>query len=825
MTRVGFYRFRSILAIFLLSSFLISCASSANNRYFGKTQLPKDNVLRYISGSESESLDPHISSGQPEARIYGALFEGLVEYDPKTLQPIPSLAESWKTSPNVDEFLFNLRKNGKWSDGTPITAKDFVYSFRRGFEPETASRTASLGYFIKYAEAFNGGQVFIERNGKFITENDVAEAPAAPKTPTSFGPETEFRRFLQSPDRLTIDGSPLKQAQTVEPNPKLKEFFKFTPADLKNAPSLANKIKNANDPLTKYLSANISPDALACANEAVCSDAAKQALADGLNKAADANWFFAQDWFAQVNWSPTAEKLADAVAAENTKRETANKKIDEDIAQMTDEAKIAEKAKTKKKPLGKLFYANRVWLEQTFPEEIAPVSLVPVEGKDIGIEAVDDYTVRITLRQPAPFFLGLLTHQFFRLVPQHVIEKWGNNWTRPEHIVTNGSFKVKEHIPYDRLIVERDPNNWDAANVRLDGIEFYPVEDQSTQLNLYKAGSVDAFLNHAIPASWIDEVRNFKDEYMNLPENATSYYSFNVTKPPFDNQKVRQAFSLAVNRESLAQFRKTSKPLYYLTPSGIFPEYDKAMAKVGEEIRQEKKISPEDWEKQKKQLNPELARKLLGEAGFPVQQNGDAFSCPNFPTDKISLTFNSGESNRQIAEFIQAQWKQNLGITVPLQNMEFKTFLPFRNSLQYQGLALSLWAGDYMDPYTFLGLQYGAQNDGGAGFQDAAYDKLLDEANAELDPQKRYEKMARAEYYVLDKLPSMPLMITATNWMKKPYVKGLYPNPGTLFAWKFVYLERDPNKWDSDVENVMNVTDPQVEAQLKALKATMGEAQ
>ncbi|HQU84310.1 MAG TPA: ABC transporter substrate-binding protein, partial [Pyrinomonadaceae bacterium] len=616
MSGIGFKKIRSIIAISVLSSFLLSCASSANSRYFGKTQAPKDNVLRYVSGAESESLDPHISSGQPEARVYGALFEGLVEYDPKTLQPIPSLAESWKIAPNVDEFLFNLRKNGKWSDGTPITAKDFVYSFRRGFAPETASRTASLGYFIKYAEAFNGGQVFVERNGKFVTRNDLAEMPAGAKTPAPFGPETEFHKFIQSPDRVTLDASPLKRAQAVEPNPKLKEVFKFTPADLKNAPSLANKIKTAGDALTKYLSANVSPDALVCANEASCSDSAKQSLADGLNKAADANSFFAQDWFSQVNLSADAKKLSDAVAAENKKREDANKKIDDELAQMTDETQKAEKAKTKKKPLAKLFYANRFLIEQTFPEEIAPVSLVPVEGKDIGIEAIDDYTVRITLRQSAPFFLGLLTHQFFRLVPQHAIEKWGNEWTRPEHIVTNGSFKVKEHIPYDRLIVERDPNNWDAANVHLDGIEFYPVEEQATTLNLYKAGSIDAFLNHSIPASWIDEVRNYKDEYMNLPENATSYYSFNVTKPPFDNAKVRQAFSMAIDRVSLAEFRKTSKPLYYMTPSGIFPDYDKAMAKVGEEVRVEKKISPEDWEKQKKQLNPELARKLLGEAGF-----------------------------------------------------------------------------------------------------------------------------------------------------------------------------------------------------------------
>ena len=823
MTRISFIQFRSISAIVILASFLISCTTQAKSRYFGSTSLPKDNVLRYISGSEPATLDPQVSGGQPEARVYAALYDGLVEYDPKTLQPIPALAESWKISPNVDEFIFNLRKNAKWSDGKPITANDFVYSFRRGFSPDLISQTVSLGYFIKYAEAYNGNQVFVQRNGNFVTNNEVADEPTAPKEKTSFGPDTDFHKYIQSPDRLTMDDAPLKRAQGIEPAAKLKEVFKFTAADLINAPALANKIKSGGDALTKYLSANIAPDALACVNESACSDAAKQSLANGLNKVADTDSFFAQDWFAQVKLSPDAQKLADAIAAENKKRETANKKIDDELAQMTDEAKKAEKAKTKKKPLGKLFYANRFLLEQSFPDEIASVALIPVEGKDLGIEAIDDYTVRITLRQPAPFFLGLLTHQFFRLVPQQAIEKWGKDWTRPEHIITDGAFKVKEHRPYDKLVVERDPNYWDAANVHLDGIEFYPVEELSTMLNLYKSGEVDAVLNHSVPASWIDEVSQFKDEYMNLPENATSYYSFNVRKPPFDNAKIRQAFSLAIDRVALSQYRKITKPLYNLTPSGIFPDYDKAMEKVGEEVRVERKISPEDWAKQKKQFNPEAARKILTDAGFKVEQNGDTFACPGFPTDKIALTFNTGESNRAIAEFIQAQWKQNLGVTVPLQNMEFKTFLPFRNALQYQGLAQSLWSGDYMDPYTFLGLQYAEQNDGGAGFHDEKYDKLLDDANAELDTQKRYEKLARAEYYVMEQLPSIPLTINATNWLKKPYIKGMYPNPGTLFPWKFVYIERDQNKWDTNVENLLNTSDPQVEAQLKTLKATMGE--
>jgi oligopeptide transport system substrate-binding protein len=687
MARINFIGKACLVsALFVSSVFISGCASSANNRYFGRTQAPKDNVLRYISGSEPESLDPHIPSGQPEARVLMALYDGLVEYHPKDMHPIPALAKSWEISPNVDEFIFHLRDNAKWSDGTPITARDFVYSWRRGFAPETASRTANLGYFIKYAEAFNGAQVFVKKNNEFLLAKDFAgdageqktNAPTGQKTsvaPPTFGAETEFRKFIKSPDRLVLDGDEKKRAKQIEANPKLK-------AAIENA------------------------------------------------------------------------------------------------------------------------------------------EFVPVKAEDIGVEMLDDYTLRITLRQSVPFFVGLLAHQFFRLVPQRAIEKYGKNWTRPENIVTCGAFKIKQIRPYDTYVLEKDPQYWDAANVHLSGIEFYPVEEQTTILNLYKAGNVDAVLNHIVPASWLDAIQPYKDEYLNFPENATSYYAMNVTKPPFDNQKVRRAFSLAINREILSQYRKTTKPLYFQTPSGIFPDYDKAMEKVGEEIRKERAISPEDWAKQRKQFDPEAARKLLTEAGFPVQKDGEGFSCPTFPADKIAVSYNTLESNRQVAEFVQNEWQKNLGITVPLKNMEFKTFLPYRTSLEYEGFAQSLWGGDYMDPFTFLGLQYGRQNDGGAGFFDPNYDKMLDEANAELDPQKRYEKLARAEYYLMEKLPAVPLTIAATNWIKKPYVKGLYPNPGTLHAWKFVYLERESSKWDTNVENIMKDEDAAVEEQIKNLEST-----
>ena len=153
MTRISFIQFRSILAIVVLSSFLISCSTQATSKYFGQTKVPSDNIMRYTTGSEPESLDPQFVTGQPEARIMMAIYDGLVEYHPKTMEPIPSIAESWELNKDGTEYIFHLRKNAKFSNGDPITAKDFAYSIRRGLSPELASRNANLAYYIKYSEA------------------------------------------------------------------------------------------------------------------------------------------------------------------------------------------------------------------------------------------------------------------------------------------------------------------------------------------------------------------------------------------------------------------------------------------------------------------------------------------------------------------------------------------------------------------------------------------------------------------------------------------------------------------------------------------------
>src|ERR1044072_2069711 len=155
---------KQLIAAVAIASFLfaaISCRVIATpGELYGSTTPPKQNILRYVNGDEPESLDPAVSSGQPEARIYMALYEGLVEYDPKSLNAIPALAERWDVNNDSSEFVFHLRRNGRWSNGDPINAHDFIYSLRRALSPEVASKNAFIAYYIAYAQAYNEKAVF-----------------------------------------------------------------------------------------------------------------------------------------------------------------------------------------------------------------------------------------------------------------------------------------------------------------------------------------------------------------------------------------------------------------------------------------------------------------------------------------------------------------------------------------------------------------------------------------------------------------------------------------------------------------------------------------
>lgn len=651
-------KFRQIVGLILLASLACgtySCTvASSKGEFYGSTTPPTRNIFRYVNGDEPSSLDPQISEGQPEARLYMALYEGLVEYDPKSLEPIAALAERWDINNDSSEFTFHLRRNGRWSNGDPIDANDFVYSFRRALAKSTGSHTASLALYIKYAQAYNEQHVFVRdpQTGQFLLAKDFDDQ--LPPQPLS--------------------GSPIDPAKS-----------EYTPS--------------AEEP---------TPD----------PDTA----------------------FHQQMHSPIRLTLPGSVKART--------------------ALLEKDAKLKAGIEGK--------------------ELVPVKAEDLGVEAVDNYTFRISLVQQAPFFLGLLAHQLFRLVPRKVIEKHGDFWTRAENIVTCGPFRLRTWVPYDKLVLERDPMYWDVANVKLDEIHLYSIPDQFVTMNLYKVGELDAVHNRAVPNPWLPVLRSKKD-YMDAAEAAIDYLIMNTTKPPLNDVRVRKAFNLAIDKPAWAEYRRIIKPLTAFTPQGIFPAYPQPKGAA---------------------FDPANARRLLGEAGYPVTQNSDgSFSCPKFPVDQVEYIFNTQGSNKLMAEWMQAQWRQNLGVTIPLRNMEWKTFLQAKAKLDFKGFSRGSWGADYMDPFTFLGIFY-VPGESGTGWFDKKYVEMLDEANRTLDTAKRYELLAKAEAYMLDHQPVIPIASTAVNWMKKPYVKGMYPNPGSLYPWKFIYIERDQAKWDFGTPNL-----------------------
>ena len=673
---------RLSVALVALAVLTSACTTQASNsEFFGKVEPPEGQVLRYISGSEPESLDPHIGTGQPEARVYMAFYEGLVDYHPKTMEPIPAIAQTWESNADGSEVVFRLRKNARWSNGDPITAHDFVYSLRRGLDPTLAARNSYMAYYVKHAQPYNEGAMFVRdpKTGRFVTAAEVKPNAEAATQPAA-----------------TAD----------------------SPADAK--------------PVAPLVAASPAVAVVVATTNNTAPTSAQPAATAGENAAADTP-------FHRFMHEP--DRLV--VAGDEKARQSefkANPKL---------EAALAGK------------------------------ELVPVKAEDLGLEAVDDYTLRITLTQPAPFFVDMMSHQFFKLVPRKAIEKFGNTrWTQPANIVTCGPFKLKTWKPYNVIVAERDPMYWDAARVKLDEIHFYPLEDATTMMNLYKAGEVDAVYNHIVPVGWLDIIRPLKD-YMDAPEVAISYYQINTTKPPMNDKRVRKAFNMAIDKNALADWRRVVKPLTAFTPEGIFPGYPQ----------------PEGDD-----FNPAKAKQLLAEAGF--KDASGKFDPGKFPIGEVELTYNTSEENKNVAEFIQAQWKQNLGLTVPLKNMEWKTFLASRAALEYKGFARSGWVGDYMDPFTFLNLFYTKAGDNGTGWWDPKYVQVLDDANSTLDPKARFAKLAQAEAYLIDAQPVIPLYTNATNWMKKPYLKGMYPNPQTLHAWKFVYIEHDPAKWDRGVPDM-----------------------
>jgi oligopeptide transport system substrate-binding protein len=388
----------------------------------------------------------------------------------------------------------------------------------------------------------------------------------------------------------------------------------------------------------------------------------------------------------------------------------------------------------------------------------------------VGVKALDARTLRIELVGPTPYLLSLVQHDSWLPVNPKAILKFGNidtrdsKWTRAENYIGNGPFKMKSWRPNDVIEVVRNPLYWDAANVKLNGINFFSIENMNTQERAFQAGQLHK--TDQIPLDKVPYYRRRRPELMRIdPYEGVYFYRINIARKPLDNPKVRLALNLAVDRDAIVKniLREDQKPATGYTPPGM-GDYQPL---------------------EKMHYDPERARQLLAEAGYP---NGKGFP-------KFTIHFNTSESHRAIAEAIQQMWKEELNIDVGLENQEWKVYLDTQNNKNYD-ISRSAWIGDFMDPVTFLSMWTTGNGNNNTNWGNPKYDAFIEQAARTGDPKARLEILHQAEDLFLSESPVMLVYWYTNAYLLQPSLQNWNPLVLGNHNYKYIDLksEQEPIK-------------------------------
>ncbi|MCA0432826.1 MAG: peptide ABC transporter substrate-binding protein [Proteobacteria bacterium] len=381
---------------------------------------------------------------------------------------------------------------------------------------------------------------------------------------------------------------------------------------------------------------------------------------------------------------------------------------------------------------------------------------------ELGVKAIDDATFEVTLNSATPYFLEMLTHQSTYAVSKANVEKFGADFIKPGNLVSNGAYILAEFVPNDHIKAVKNPNFYDAANVKIDVVNYIPTEDRSTAMKRYEAGELDS--NDDIPTEQLADLKaKFGDQVRLGPYLGTYYYVFKTDKAPWDNVKLRHAVSEAIDRDYLAEkvWQNTMIPAYSFVPPGI----------GGYEAR------PTEYAEKSQLDREDEAKKVLAELGYG----------PDKPL-KMEIRYNTSENHKNTAVAIQEQLKP-LGIEVSLINTDTKTHYGFLEQKGNYDIARAGWIADYKDPANFLDLcKTGTGNNYGV-YSNADYDKLLAEAAA-ASAEQRMKLLSDAEAMgVARDLCVVPLLFYGFHTVVSPKLKGWEDNVMDVHPTRFLSKE------------------------------------
>lgn len=371
--------------------------------------------------------------------------------------------------------------------------------------------------------------------------------------------------------------------------------------------------------------------------------------------------------------------------------------------------------------------------------------------EELGVKAIDDATFEITLESPTPYFIDLLGHQTGLPVHPATVEKYGSDFIKPENIVTNGAFVLADFTPNDSITAVKNEYFHDAENVKIDKVKFYPTEDRGAALRRFQAGELHT--NNDVPLEQIDFIKeNFGEQFHVAPYLGTYYYAVNHESEAMSDPEVRQALSMAIDREFLAEeiWGGTMVAAYSFVPPGI--------ANYGEPARAE-------WADMDLLDREDLAMQILEEKGYSESN----------PLE-VEIRYNTSENHKNTAVAIADMWKP-LGVEVTLLNTDTKTHYAHLRDRGDFDVARAGWIGDYSDPQNFL-FMLESDNDGFnyARYNNPEYDALMDEAARTLDLEKRAEILKQAETLFMRDLPFFPLMYYGSKNIIADSVSGFEDN-------------------------------------------------
>ncbi|MFA7233338.1 MAG: peptide ABC transporter substrate-binding protein [Terrimicrobiaceae bacterium] len=365
----------------------------------------------------------------------------------------------------------------------------------------------------------------------------------------------------------------------------------------------------------------------------------------------------------------------------------------------------------------------------------------------VGVKAPDDRTLLVELENPTPYFLELCAFPTLQPVRLDLIDRVGDEWVKPEHITGNGAYVLEAWRINDKIRLKKNPHYWNRDKVALQTVDVLPISDANVAFNFYASGLADLVMDKGLaPPALLDELKG-KPWFHAAPFLGIYFLRYNCERGPFADERVRRAFSLAIDKRRIVEkiTRAGELPAPGFVPPGI-PDY------VGTGGLP---------------FDRSAAKRLLGDAGYP---EGRGFPLVNY-------LYSKSELNEAIAVELQSMWRETLGVNVNLVRQEWKVYLNSLSLLDYD-IARSSWVGDYPDPNTFLDMFLTGGGNNRTGWSDPEYDKLIAAAAGEVDPAKRLGLLRQAEdLLVRQAVPVAPIYYYVGIQLYDPEkLGGIRPN-------------------------------------------------